>query len=81
MDFRYSWAIERDGYWITNRSCSPENSYYIPEGMTVAGETTGIDAGAMNDRAIMWEIILSRSRKLSILPKVFRKPKIFVIRS
>lgn len=57
MDFIYSWATERDGYWITNPSCSPENSYYIPEGMTVAGETTGIDAGAMNDRAIMWEIM------------------------
>lgn len=57
MDFIYSWATERDGYWITNPSCSPENSYYIPEGMTVAGENTGIDAGAMNDRAIMWEIM------------------------
>lgn len=57
MDFIYSWATERDGYWITNPSCSPENSYYIPEGMTVAGETTGIDGGAMNDRAIMWEIM------------------------
>ncbi|CAI6089721.1 unnamed protein product [Clonostachys chloroleuca] len=57
MDFIYSWATERDGHWITNPSCSPENSYYIPEGMTVAGENTGIDAGAMNDRAIMWEVM------------------------
>lgn len=57
MDFIYSWATERDGYWITNPSCSPENSYVIPEGMTVAGEETGIDAGAMNDRAIMHEIM------------------------
>ncbi|KAI8199788.1 Alpha-L-fucosidase 2 [Colletotrichum sp. SAR 10_76] len=57
MDFIYSWATERDGWWITNPSCSPENSYYIPENMTVAGETTGIDAGAMNDRAIMWEVM------------------------
>ncbi|KAL2862787.1 glycoside hydrolase family 95 protein [Aspergillus lucknowensis] len=56
LDFIYSWAVEQDGYWITNPSCSPENSYYIPEGMSVAGETTGIDAGAMNDRAIMHEI-------------------------
>lgn len=57
MDFIYSWATERDGWWITNPSCSPENSYYIPENMSVAGENTGIDAGAMNDRAIMWEIM------------------------
>ncbi|KAF4837674.1 Alpha-L-fucosidase 2 [Colletotrichum siamense] len=57
MDFIYSWATGRDGWWITNPSCSPENSYYIPENMTVAGETTGIDAGAMNDRAIMWEVM------------------------
>ncbi|KAI9164099.1 Alpha-L-fucosidase 2 [Paramyrothecium foliicola] len=57
MDFIYSYATERDGYWITNPSCSPENSYYIPEGMSVAGENTGIDAGATNDRAIMWEIM------------------------
>jgi hypothetical protein len=56
-DFIYSYAEERDGYWITNPSCSPENSYYIPEGMSVAGENTGIDAGATNDRAIMWEIM------------------------
>ncbi|KAF9874909.1 hypothetical protein CkaCkLH20_07603 [Colletotrichum karsti] len=57
MDFIYSWATERDGWWITNPSCSPENSYYIPENMSVAGENTGIDAGAMNDRAIMWEVM------------------------
>ncbi|KAI1279797.1 Six-hairpin glycosidase-like protein [Xylaria sp. FL0933] len=57
MDFIYSWATERDGYWITNPSCSPENSYIIPDNMSVAGDTTGIDAGAMNDRAIMWEIM------------------------
>ncbi|KAH0432016.1 hypothetical protein CcaCcLH18_06671 [Colletotrichum camelliae] len=57
MDFIYSWATERDGWWITNPSCSPGNSYYIPKNMTVAGETTGIDAGAMNDRAIMWEVM------------------------
>jgi hypothetical protein len=56
-EFIYSWATERDGFWITNPSCSPENSYYIPEGMTAAGETTGLDAGAMNDRAIMHEIM------------------------
>ncbi|KAF6824268.1 alpha-l-fucosidase [Colletotrichum plurivorum] len=57
MDFIHSWATERDGHWITNPSCSPENSYYIPKNMSVAGETTGIDAGAMNDRAIMWEVM------------------------
>lgn len=57
MDFIYSWATERNGHWITNPSCSPENSYVIPPNMTVAGEETGIDAGAMNDRAIMWEIM------------------------
>lgn len=57
MDFIYSWATEKDGYWITNPSCSPENSYYIPEGMSVAGENTGIDAGAMNDRGIMREVM------------------------
>lgn len=57
MDFIYNWATKRDGYWITNPSCSPENSYVIPPNMTVAGEETGIDAGAMNDRAIMWEIM------------------------
>lgn len=57
MEFIYNYATERDGYWITNPSCSPENSYIIPEGMTVAGDDTGIDAGAMNDRAIMWEIM------------------------
>ncbi|KAI1359670.1 Six-hairpin glycosidase-like protein [Xylaria arbuscula] len=57
MDFIYSWATERDGYWITNPSCSPENSYIIPANMSVAGDTTGLDAGAMNDRAIMREIM------------------------
>ncbi|TRX94580.1 hypothetical protein FHL15_004532 [Xylaria flabelliformis] len=57
MDFIYSWATERDGHWITNPSCSPENSYIIPANMSVAGDTTGLDAGAMNDRAIMWEIM------------------------
>ncbi|RWA03998.1 hypothetical protein EKO27_g11107 [Xylaria grammica] len=57
MDFIYSWATERDGYWITNPSCSPENSYIIPDNMSVAGDTTGLDAGAMNDRAIMREIM------------------------
>lgn len=57
MDFIYSWATEKDGHWITNPSCSPENSYVIPDNMSVAGETTGIDAGAMNDRAIMHEIM------------------------
>ncbi|GAP87926.1 putative alpha-l-fucosidase 2 protein [Rosellinia necatrix] len=57
LDFVYDWATQDgDGRWITNPSCSPENSYVIPEGMSVAGDTTGLDAGAMNDRAIMWEV-------------------------
>ncbi|KAI8630761.1 Six-hairpin glycosidase-like protein [Xylariaceae sp. FL1651] len=57
VDFIYSWATKRDSYWITNPSCSPENSYIIPDNMSVAGDTTGLDAGAMNDRVIMWEIM------------------------
>ncbi|KAI0425805.1 Six-hairpin glycosidase-like protein [Xylaria sp. FL1042] len=52
MEFIYSWATERDGYWITNPSCSPENSYIIPDNMSVAGDTTGLDAGAMNDHGV-----------------------------
>jgi hypothetical protein len=72
MDFIYGWATRRrrqegdededeEGkeYWITNPSCSPENSYVIRAGMnmSVEGDTTGLDAGAMNDRAIMHEIM------------------------
>lgn len=74
MDFIYGWATRREagdedengqgqeqgqGSWITNPSCSPENSYVIPAGMnmSVEGDTTGLDAGAMNDRAIMHEVM------------------------
>ncbi|KAI1750195.1 Six-hairpin glycosidase-like protein [Xylaria castorea] len=75
MDFIYSWATEHDGHWITNPSCSPENSYIIPANMSVAGDTTGLDAGAMNDRAIMWEIMtgfLEISRALNLTDGVER---------
>ncbi|RYP80406.1 hypothetical protein DL770_006211 [Monosporascus sp. CRB-9-2] len=45
-------------WWVTSPSCSPENSYYIPEGMTEAGDTTGLDGqGVLGDRAIMWEVM------------------------
>lgn len=62
MDFIYDWATEREDdngvtHYITNPSCSPENSYIIPDNMSVAGDTTGLDAGAMNDRAIMREVM------------------------
>lgn len=44
-------------WWVTSPTCSPENSYYIPEGMSVANDTTGLDGqGIMGDRAIMWEV-------------------------
>ncbi|KAI8949313.1 Six-hairpin glycosidase-like protein [Xylaria longipes] len=75
MDFIYSWATERDGYWITNPSCSPENSYVIAANMSVAGDTTGLDAGAMNDRAIMREIMtgfLEISKALNLTDGVER---------
>ncbi|RYP66355.1 hypothetical protein DL771_007861 [Monosporascus sp. 5C6A] len=46
------------GWWVTSPSCSPENSYYIPDGMTEAGDTTGLDGqGVLGDRAIMWEVM------------------------
>ncbi|RYO79441.1 hypothetical protein DL762_008185 [Monosporascus cannonballus] len=45
-------------WWVTSPSCSPENSYYIPEGMTEVGDTTGLDGqGVLGDRAIMWEVM------------------------
>ena len=45
-------------WWVTSPSCSPENSYYIPEGKTEAGDTTGLDGqGVLGDRAIMWEVV------------------------
>ena len=45
-------------WWVTSPSCSPENSYYVPEGMREAGDTTGLDGqGVLGDRAIMWEVV------------------------
>ncbi|KAI0015950.1 Six-hairpin glycosidase-like protein [Xylariomycetidae sp. FL0641] len=58
LAFVYSWATQRaDGYYVTSPSCSPENSYVIPANMSVAGNTTGLDAGATNDRALMHEVL------------------------
>lgn len=57
IEFFYTYVVERDGYYVTSPGCSPENSYIIPDNMSVAGSTTGLDAGVMVDRSIMWEVL------------------------
>lgn len=55
--FIRSYATELNGHYVISPGCSPENSYIIPEGMSVAGRDTGMDSNAMVDRSIMWEIM------------------------
>ena len=57
VTFIQSYSTKLNGYNVISPACSPENSYIIPEDMSVAGRDTGMDSNTMVDRSIMWEVM------------------------
>jgi hypothetical protein len=56
IQFYDAFSVLQDGYYVTYPSNSPENSYFIPEGNSTAGNQTGIDKSPQSDRTLMWHL-------------------------
>ncbi|KAJ4342733.1 hypothetical protein N0V87_000942 [Didymella glomerata] len=56
VQFYDAFSVLQDGYYVTYPSNSPENSYFIPEGNSTAGNQTGIDKSPQSDRTLMWHL-------------------------
>jgi hypothetical protein len=56
LTFFYEFTVNKNGWNVLSYDSSPENSYVIPEGKEVAGNTTGIDQGAAHARQILHEL-------------------------
>lgn len=56
VEFYNAFSVLQDGYYVTYPSNSPENSYFVPNGSSVAGAQTGIDKSSQSDRTLMWHL-------------------------
>ncbi|KAF1935678.1 hypothetical protein EJ02DRAFT_448497 [Clathrospora elynae] len=56
LTFFYQFSIRKNGYNVLSYDSSPENSYVIPSGKQITGNTTGIDQGAAHARQILYEL-------------------------
>ncbi|KAH2311703.1 hypothetical protein KXW18_008474 [Aspergillus fumigatus] len=58
-DFYYCYLFEFEGYYTSGPSISPENAFRIPEDMTLAGKSTGIDLAPTMDNLLLHELFLA----------------------
>ena len=56
IQFYDSFSVLQDGHYVTYPSNSPENSYFISDGYSTAGNQTGIDKSPQSDRVLMWHL-------------------------
>lgn len=55
-EFYYCYLFEHFGYYVTGPTISPENGFYVPDNMTTAGVSEGIDIDPSMDRQLLWEL-------------------------
>ncbi|KAL4876558.1 Six-hairpin glycosidase-like protein [Aspergillus karnatakaensis] len=55
--FYQCYTFEYEGHRVTGPSVSPENTFYVPDGWTVAGKEAAMDIAIPMDDQIIWEVL------------------------
>ncbi|KAM3066078.1 hypothetical protein ACMFMG_010584 [Clarireedia jacksonii] len=57
LAFFYDYLILKpNGFYVTSYGASPENSYHVPAGKSIANAAVGIDQGTAHDRQVLYEL-------------------------
>ncbi|KAL2822402.1 Six-hairpin glycosidase-like protein [Aspergillus granulosus] len=67
FEFFECYLFDMDGYLTTGPSCSPENAFQIPPGMTVAGSNEALTLGPTMDDSILFELFTALDETHHIL--------------
>ncbi|KAL2847552.1 Six-hairpin glycosidase-like protein [Aspergillus pseudoustus] len=67
FEFFECYLFELDGYLTTGPSCSPENVFWIPSEMTVAGQTEALTLSPTMDDSILFELLTALNETHQIL--------------